>query len=106
MINEINAISMIEAKDIIENLEREEKREERNELIGYLKKFVKIKSEDAKKLKKEIQALDMLKIKPEHIAKIIDIMPEDISDLNKIFSDVDLNENELNKILEIVKKYK
>ncbi|MBI2124317.1 hypothetical protein HYT92_00855, partial [Candidatus Pacearchaeota archaeon] len=46
------------------------------------------------------------KLKPENIAKIIDFLPEDASDINKIFIDTGLDENETAKIIEIVKKYR
>jgi len=45
----------------------------------------------------------MMKMKREHLVKIVDVLPQDATDLNKIFSDVSLTEEETNKILEIVK---
>ena len=57
-------------------------------------------------IKSELEKLDLIKLKEEHIIKIIDIFPQDASDLNKIFTDVSLNEDETNKILEIVKNSK
>ena len=45
-------------------------------------------------------------MKGEHVAKIIDFLPEDASDLNKIFTDVSLDENEIKQIKDIVAKYK
>ena len=33
-------------------------------------------------------------------------MPQDLSDINKIFSDIGLNEDEANKILDVVKNNK
>ena len=69
-----------------------------------LKKFLKIKPEKAKKIKEELEALDLLKMKNEHIVKIIDLLPEDASDLNKIFTDVSLTEDETNKILDVIHK--
>jgi DNA-directed RNA polymerase subunit F len=72
----------------------------------FIKKFVKIKPQKAKELRKKLGELNMMKLKPEHISKIIDVLPEDKESLNKIFSDVSLNEDETNKILEIVKEYK
>ena len=53
-----------------------------------------------------MKKLDSMKIKKEHIVKIINLLPADSSDLNKIFTDVSLDEDETNKILEIVKKYR
>jgi len=46
---------------------------------------------------------NMLKLKREHVVKIVDLLPEDASDLNKIFTDVSLNEDETNNILKIIK---
>lgn len=80
--------------------------EENKEIKAYMKKFSKIKSDKAEELRKEIEALDNIKIKPDHISKIIDLLPEDSEDMNKVFSDVGLNESEANKLLEIVKKYR
>ena len=60
----------------------------------------------AKKIKEDLEALDSIKVKRDHIVKVVDLLPADASDLNKIFTDVSLNEEETNKILEIVKNSK
>ena len=60
---------------------------------------------DAKKLKKKLEELDLLKVKLEHIIKIIDLIPENAEDLNKIFIGVNLDEDETKKILETVKEF-
>ena len=96
MIKEMKPISMVEAREIVEK---------NSEVDKFIKKFVKIDAEKAKKLREEIEKLELLKVKPEHIAKIIDMLPEDTVDLNKIFVDVSLNEDETNKLLEVIKKY-
>lgn len=92
-------LSLIEAKTIIE------KNEGKN--IGeYFNKFVNLKEKEALELKKELDGLDNHKIKGEHISKIIDLLPEDAQDINKIFTDVSLDENEIKQITAIVAKYK
>ena len=102
MIKNMEKLSLIETKKILDSLESEKKEE-----VGkYIKKFAKTKLEQAKKIREEVGKLENLKIKQEHIVKIIDLLPEDASDINKIFSDVSLDENETNKILEIVKNNK
>ncbi len=100
MILEMKPLSMPEAKELLGSLE------DNDELTAHINKFAKLKSEDVKKLREDLQKLDMIKVKPEHLVKIADLLPEDASDLNKIFSEVSLDENEIKKILEIVKKYK
>ena len=47
-----------------------------------------------------------MKIKLEYIVKIIDILPETAEELNKIFVDVSLDEDETKKILDTIKKFK
>jgi len=100
MINEMKPLSLPEAKKIVEDTKDE------LEITGFLKKFTKLDVKKAEGMRKELESLDMLKVKEEHIVKIIDLLPEDASDINKIFSDVSLDENEINKILEVIKKYK
>lgn len=103
MIKNIQPLNMSEVKGILGDLEDSEKK---TQLDGFIKKFSKISKEKAEKLKKELTDLGLLKVKQEHIVKIIDIMPEEPSDLNKIFVDISLDEDETNKILEVIKKHK
>jgi|SRR3989344_6834407 len=92
-------ITLAEAKPLIKNLE------EREVLRDYFKKFSKLSKEDGEKLMKEIQDLNNLKIREENAVKIADFLPETQEEVNKIFNDVSLTEEESNAILEIVKKY-
>lgn len=96
MIRETKSLSLAEASRFIEE----------EELKAFIKKFTKIKPEEASKLREEIEKLGNIKIKEEHITKIIDLLPEDTQDAAKIFTDVSLEENEISQIIEIVKKYK
>ncbi|HRZ85804.1 MAG TPA: hypothetical protein P5277_03420 [Candidatus Paceibacterota bacterium] len=100
MIKEMKPLSLAESKMMIESNEENEKINE------YLKRFSKIKQKDMEKLKEEILSLDNHKIKQDHITKIIDFLPEDASDINKIFTDISLEDNEIKQIIEIVAKYK
>jgi DNA-directed RNA polymerase subunit F len=56
-------------------------------------------------MKKELEELGILKLKEIHIIKIIDFKPTEISELNKIISDVNLDNDEVTKILDVIKKY-
>jgi DNA-directed RNA polymerase subunit F len=97
MIKEMTQISMAEAEKIVEK---------DSEVAKFIKKFTKIKAGEAEKLRRDIESLELLKVKKEHIAKIIEILPEDVVDLNKIFVDVGLDEDETNKLLEVIKNYR
>ena len=96
-------LSMPEVKKILGSLEDTEKK---TQVEIFIKKFSKMPIKKAEELKKELESLNFLKLKLEHIVKIIDALPEDAQDLNKVFVDVSLDEDETNKILEIIKKYK
>lgn len=76
------------------------------ELVGFIKKFNKIKPKEAKELKEEIEKLMDIKIKPEDITKLIDLLPETSEELNKIFVDVSLDDDETKKILDTIKKFR
>ena len=95
-------------REILTQYPQSEDNKKAKEVVDYIKKFVKIKSEKAKEIKKAIQDLNMIKLKPKHIAKILDVMPEDIEDVRKIFvgEDVALDQDEITSILDAIKKNK
>jgi len=99
MIHAKKSLTLAEVKDIVDKLEDAE------ETKVYLKKFTKLSKKDALKLKEELAALGNLKMREEHLIKLVDILPRDTEDVNKIFSDTGLTEEETNAILEITKKY-
>ena len=103
MILDRQPTNLNELQDILKDIDDNEKK---IEIEAYLKKFLKTKPEAAKKIKEELGNLDLLKMKREHVVKVVDLLPQDNSDLNKIFIDVSLTEDENNKILEIVKNNK
>jgi len=92
-------LSMAQVKEKVKDLE------ERKELQAYLKNFSKIDLKKSEALKEEFLALNNPKIKPADIVKVSDFLPSDSEEVNKIFTDVSLSEEEINKILDIVKKY-
>lgn len=101
MIKNAEPLSIAEAKEFISG-----KSEHEEGIKNFLDKFSKISGEDAKKIREKIEELDLIKIKPEDISKIIDILPENEGELGKIFVGVNLEEDETKKILEIVKEFK
>jgi len=101
MIKNSEPLSMAEA---LEYMKKDEGTE--TEVIGFIKKFNKLKSKEAKELRQEIDTLNIIKIKPEYTVKMIDLLPESPEELNKIFVDVSLDEDETKKILDTIKKFK
>ncbi len=100
MIREMKPLSLTETDKIVKE------NEGKQELDPYFKKFTVLKLKEALELRKELEALDNHRIKQEHIVKIIDFLPEDASDVHKIFIDVGLDENDVKQILDIVSKYR
>jgi DNA-directed RNA polymerase subunit F len=90
--------------EVVEFVEKEN--EDESNVVGFIKKFNKINSKDAKELKEELNKLEIIKIKTDYIIKMIDLLPETSEELNKIFVDVSLDEDETKKILDTIKKYK
>jgi DNA-directed RNA polymerase subunit F len=101
MIKKSEPLSLAEVKELLKKLPESE---QSKAVATYIKKFVKITASEAEKLTKEIEEL-MPNLNKEHIIKIADILPRDADDLRKILADVTLDENEITKLLEIVKKY-
>jgi len=99
MIKESTPLTLAEVSDLAGESEKEEK------VKQFIKKFIKLSAKDAKQLKEELTKLDLIKLKDEHIVKIADFLPEDAAELIKIVSSVSFDQDEITKILEIVKKY-
>jgi DNA-directed RNA polymerase subunit F len=104
MIRNNEVLSMAEIPLVLKNAKVSE--EESARIIPFINKFVKTKPEKAIELKNKLKELDVIKVKDEHIAKIIDTMPQDANDLNKIFVEVSLDEDETKKLLDVIKEYK
>lgn len=101
MIRKSEPLSMPETLEFLDK-----KNEKDAEVIGFVNKFTKLNEKEGKEMKKKLSDLDLMKIKEEHIVKIIDLMPENSEDLSKIVMGVSLDEDETKKILEIVKEFK
>lgn len=96
--------------EIKEQLEKEQK--ERGELLSeqklaleHAKKFTKLKAKDARKLVEELKKLE--KVSELAAVKITDVLPTHNDDLQALFSKErsTLTGEEMEKILEIVRKY-
>jgi len=80
--------------------------EKGSDFSTFVKKFTKLSPSEALEFREKLEKLDLMKLKTEYIVKIIDIMPENQEDLNKIFVGISLDEDESKKILDTVKEFK
>ena len=101
MIKNTESISMAESLEYVK-----EDKENNAEIIVFIKKFTELKPKEAKEIRKKIQDLDLMKVKQDYIVKVIDLLPENAEELNKIFIDASLDEDESKKILDVVKEFK
>ena len=72
----------------------------------FVKTFNKMDVAKAREMKEALVKLDLIKLKAEHVVKIVDFMPSDATELNKVLVDVSLDGDEVTKILEVVKNFK
>jgi DNA-directed RNA polymerase subunit F len=103
---ETKHVSMAEAKDILSSREkRKELSYEQKLALEHLNKFTKLKSEQAKKLEEELSGV--IRMSQETLVQILNFLPKNPDELRMIFSreKFSLKEDEINKILEIVKNY-
>lgn len=100
-------VSLAEVKSILKKVEKERKEllYEQKIALEHAQKFAKLPVKKASDLVKELSSLDF--IQGNHAYKIADILPVTADDVKTIFAKerITLGENEINKILEIVKKH-
>ena len=101
MIKNNSPLSMAESLEYIEADKSSEKNAK-----DFIKKFVKLTPKEAKELRKKITNMGLMKMSEENICKLIDILPEKAEEVNKIFVDVSLDEDEIKKILDTIKEFK
>ena len=80
-------------------------KKEQETLKEFINNFTKLNAKQAKDFREKLWELNLMKMNAKHISKIIDIPPTNSEELNKIFTDISLDENEANKILDVVKQF-
>lgn len=103
MIKERKAVAMYEVEEILKDVKETDKNKD---LKTFLKKFSETDAKKGRKLEEELKKLDIIKLKDSDIIKIIDILPDNAAELNKIVTENSLDADETNKILETVKNNK
>jgi len=97
VINEKRPISMAEVASLVGDSEKS------MAIKSFIKNFDVVSLERATKIQAALEALDLIRLKDYHIVKIIDFMPSDATELNKIVSDANFEQEEVDKILDAVK---
>jgi DNA-directed RNA polymerase subunit F len=98
MIKERNSLSLAESLEFISE-------EENTEVKGFIKKFVEIDGKKAKDLREKLVSMEIIKLREEHISKLIDLLPKNKEEINKVFIDVSLEENEIESLLNTIKEF-
>lgn len=96
---------MIKDSKIISAAEAQEFVEENPEMKKFIKTFTKLSAEDGKALREKLEGLEILKLNEKNISTIINCLPQDNEDLNKIFTDMSLDEDESKKVLDTIKEF-
>ena len=97
VVKEEKPLLISEVHNLIKDSEKAE------EIKKFLEKFGKVNLEKDLEMKKKLGDLNILKLKEQHIVKIVDFKPESVIELNKIISDVSLDSEEANNVLNVIK---
>lgn len=99
VVQENRPITMAEVSSIVGDSDRAKL------IKDFIKNFDVLSLEKSKELVEELKKLDLIKLKDSYIVKIVDFMPGDASELNKVISEVSFDQEEITKILDVVGKY-
>jgi DNA-directed RNA polymerase subunit F len=78
-------------------------KEKNPELNDFAKKLKVLDLEKAEKLKEELVKLEILKLNEKHFAKIVEMVPKNKEDLNKIVPEANLDDEEQERVLNAIK---
>ena len=101
MIKENISLSIVEALEYVNS-----KNEGEAKVKKFMGNFKKLDLKEAESLREKLEKMELLKMKDSHISKIIDLVPEDKESLNKIFTDVSLDEDESKQVLDTIEEFK
>ncbi len=81
---------------------------EQKAAFEYASKFAKLSAEDAGKLAQELAEAEIPRLKERHVVKLIDLMPGTADEIKSIFAkeDLTLSKDDIDKVLEILAKYR
>lgn len=73
---------------------------------NYVNETKEVEKKNADELLNKIKELNISRLRDKHLVKIVDLMPEDVESLKSLFAGeaTSLKQEELNKILEVIKQ--
>ena len=81
------AVTLAEVAKIVQGLGNKPDRAEiQNKILEFSKSTTKLKIDDAEKLIKEIEALNIPLMTRENIVQIVDVLPKELGELKSIFA--------------------
>ena len=105
-IEEKKPVTISEAKEILKEVKRQNYVQK--QALEYATKFSKLSVTKSKKLIDELLEAGIPRIKDRHLVKLADLMPHTHDEMRAIFAkeEITLTKQDLDKVLEILKKYR
>ncbi len=99
-------VTIVKARAILKEIKK--KNYAQNMAFEYASKFSKLTEKKAEKLLEELSQAGIPRIKDRHLVKLVDIMPESPEEIRAVFlkEDITLNKEDIDKILEVLAKYR
>ena len=93
-------LTLAEAKNVLEKIKERDKEFgfRAGKTYDYLSSVHTVDEKNAQELKKRIAELNIPRLKPEQIAKIVDLKPETVDELKVILQGVTITNDNLKKI--------
>ncbi len=78
-----------------------------NKTDEYLNQFVLLSAKEAKELKEKLEKLEIPRVKPEHIVKMVDLLPVSAEEVKTVLSGytITISNDNCKKIADLVKEY-
>jgi DNA-directed RNA polymerase subunit F len=102
-------VTMASLKDDLERIKTRDKELSfrSNRTDEYLQQVALLTAKEAERLKKELEALEIPRIRPEHIVKIIDLLPVSPEEVKTVLSGyaITISNESCKKIADLVKEH-
>ena len=103
-------ITMAELKDELDSVKKRDKELDfrANRMMDYLQQTMTLSSAKSKELYKELEKLNIPRLKDVHICKMVDILPSTVDEVKVILQayTISITNDNIKKIVDVVKKYK